>query len=248
MPGIRSGILADMKPFQVQIFQHVPFEGPAQMETGLEKAGGILSRTRWFLGEQPPPMDTCDFLLILGGPMSVNDEAGTSWLVEEKEAIRAALKTGIPMLGLCLGAQLIAEVLGGKITRNPEPEIGWFPVEGLPQTEEHVFSFPPEFIAFHWHGETFSLPPGVHHLARSKACENQAFQAGRNIIGLQFHLETTPEAAQALVTHARDEMVKAPFVQTERKILTPPAGTYPAAHRLLNELVSFLLSAGRSNS
>ena len=235
-----------MKPFQVQIFQHVPFEGPAHLETCLEKSGGQLSRTRWFLGEQPPPMDSCDFLLVLGGPMSVHDEAESSWLVEEKEAIRSALNAGIPMLGLCLGAQLIAEVLGGQVTRNKEPEIGWFPVEGVSRTDDETFAFPDEFLAFHWHGETFSLPPDARLLARSEACENQAFQSGRNVIGLQFHLETTPEAAEALVTHAAGDLVKAPFVQSKKDILSPPAGTYPAAHRLANELVSFLLAAGRS--
>jgi GMP synthase-like glutamine amidotransferase len=230
-------------PLRAQIFQHVPFEGPGQLGPWLEQAGAILSTTRWFAGDAPPDSQDADCLLILGGPMSVLDEATHPWLVEEKACIRRFIATGKPVLGICLGAQLIAHVLGAQVYPNPEPEIGWFPIEGIPQTDRAAFQFPPSAPAFHWHGETVDLPDGAQLLARSAACEHQAFQVGASILGLQFHLETTPESAQALVTHAGNDLIQAPFVQTKAELLGPPPGTYADLHRLMDRLMDYLLPA-----
>jgi GMP synthase-like glutamine amidotransferase len=231
-------------PLRAHWFQHVPFEGLGRLESRLLRAGCRLSCTRFFENPETPDPDAVDFLVAMGGPMSANDEALHPWLAAEKEFIRRFLAAGKPALGICLGAQLFANALGERVYPNPQKEIGWFPVEGLPPSDPSrdlsAFRFPAAFDAFHWHGETFDLPPGAIHLARSRACENQAFQIGR-AIGLQFHLETTPESARALIRHARAELVPGPFVQTEAELLAEPPARYEALHRLLDDLLAHLL-------
>lgn len=219
-------------------FQHVAFEGLGAIEPWLLARGFAVTHTAFFNGGSPPAPDEIDFLIIMGGPMSVNDEAVHPWLVEEKAFLRAFLNTGKPVLGICLGAQLIASVLGARVYRNAEPEIGWFPVEGLPVADG--FRFPEHFNAFHWHGETFDLPNGTLPLARTPACENQAFRLGKRVIGLQFHLETTPESAAALVEHCANELVDAPFVEEPDELRKGPADGYDPVHTLLGELLDAL--------
>ena len=228
-------------------FQHVPFEGLGAIEPWLLGRGFHITRTAFFDDETPPDPASDDFLILLGGPMSVNDPL--PWLSVEKAWLRRFLETGRPVLGICLGAQLIASALGAQIRRNPEPEIGWFPVEGLPVTDG--FGFPATFDAFHWHGETFDLPDGAIPLARTLVCENQAFRLGDRVIGLQFHLETTPESAAALIEHCGDELIDAPHVQTAETIRSTPASAFGQAHELLAQLLESLLPneyRGRSGS
>jgi len=143
------------------------------------------------------------------------------------------------MLGICLGAQLIANALGACVYRNAQKEIGWFSVMSTNHGEDH-FRFPKQFLAFHWHGETFNLPPGAVLLARSEACENQAFQIGRHIIGLQFHLETTPESLRALVDNCRSELVSGTYIQTERRLQQAQTTTYASINNIMSELLSYL--------
>jgi len=174
----------------------------------------------------------------MGGPMSANDERELSWLVSEKEFIRRCIQSGKSVLGICLGAQLIANAMGARVYRNRFKEIGWFPVEGMPSSDSSLFSFPPTFEAFHWHGETFSLPRGAIRIARSEGCANQAFQLGRSVIGLQFHLETTPETARQMVSHGQAELLPSKYVQSETVIL----GAAPEKYRAINDLMAQVLS------
>jgi GMP synthase-like glutamine amidotransferase len=226
---------------RAHVLQHVPFEGLGQLDPWLGHAGFQIQHTRFFESSALPDPAAVDFLVVLGGPMSVNDEAIHPWLADEKEFLRRFLATGKPLLGICLGAQLLANALGARVHANREKEIGWFPIEGLPPPEHsRACRFPARANVFHWHGETFDLPPGAIHLARSQACENQAFQIGA-AIGLQFHLETTPESARALIDHARSELVPATFVQTETEILAAPAVRYQSLHRLLDNLLAHLV-------
>ena len=225
---------------RVHVFQHVSFEGLGALESAFRRRNFDVATTRFFANDPLPTPADVDFLVAMGGPMSVNDEARLPWLAAEKEFIRRFLAAGKPALGICLGAQLFAAALGARVRPNPVKEIGWFPVEGLPTREPAAFRFPAAFDAFHWHGETFALPPGAMHLARSRACENQAFQSGR-AIGLQFHLETTPESARALIENARAELVPGPFVRTEAELLAEPPARYEASHRLLDALLAHLL-------
>ena len=206
---------------RVQVFQHVPFEGLGAIEPWLAAHGAEVAWTRFFERPQLPAADSYDWLVVLGGPMSVNDEATLPWLRDEKRAVSAAIGAGRTVLGICLGAQLIASACGAKVAPNREREIGWFPIERVAPQEAHPVAraLTASAEVFHWHGETFALPPGALHLARSAACDAQAFAIGRRVVGLQFHLETTPAAARSLIEHCPDDLRPGKYVQTADAML-----------------------------
>mgnify|MGYP002630554586 CR=1 FL=1 len=220
--------------------QHVPFEGLGSIGPWLETAGYQITTTKLYESTSLPNPDQLDLLIIMGGPMSVNDEDRFPWLRAEKQFIRHTIESGKAVLGICLGAQLIASALGESVYPNRRKEIGWFPVEGIPQRQESTFQFPPSVEVFHWHGDTFDLPDRAVLLARSEACENQAFQFGQAVIGLQFHLETTPESAQAIVTSCREELLPSKFVQPEAAILDQAPDKYQKINTLMSKVLVFL--------
>ncbi len=220
--------------------QHVPFEGLGSIGPWLRAGGHETSCTRLFEAALFPEVSEVDLLIIMGGPMSVHDEKQYPWLVPEKQFIRQAIEQGASVLGICLGAQLIANAMGARVYQNPEKEIGWFPVQGRPSMDGAVFRLPSSVTAFHWHGETFDLPPGAVHLAESEACKHQAFQLGASVVGLQFHLEATPDSARALVANCREELREARHVQSEAAILSAPQENYAVVNRLMAEGLSRL--------
>jgi len=232
-----------LKTTKVHVLQHVSFEGLGSIAEWLSARKSIVSYTRFFETPGLPAPDSIDMVIIMGGPMSVNDEDEYPWLVREKRFIRDAANLGIPMLGICLGAQLIASALGARVYKNPVKEIGWFPIRAVPAAAGNL-QLPRECVAFHWHGETFDLPEGAVHLAESDACDNQAFQLNRNIIGLQFHLETTLESASALLEHCRNELVPGPYIQSEAALQAVPASWYQSINAVMNGVLSYL--AGKS--
>jgi GMP synthase-like glutamine amidotransferase len=223
--------------------QHVPFEGPANLVSWVARKGHSLNRVEVWKNAPFPDLDVLDGLFILGGPMNVYEEDRHPWLAPEKRFIESAVRAGKPILGICLGAQLLSLVLGGAVTKNVLPEIGWFPVylTASGRETELFRDFPEEFMAFHWHGDRFSIPPGAVHSARSDACGEQAFVYGRRIVGLQFHLESTKESIGALVKHCGEEITCGPTIQD------PPAmeelSSYlPETHAILDRLLSRLAS------
>ena len=228
-------------PLAVQVLQHVPFEGLGSIGGWLEERGARIGWTRLFADDPLPRLDGLDLLIALGGPMSVNDEARLPWLASEKRVLREAIARGIPVLGVCLGAQLIASALGARVRRAGVPEIGWFPIEAVPGPDG-TFRFPATCTVFHWHGETFDLPEGAVRLARSGPCDNQAFQIARHVIGLQFHLEMTRDGAHALAAYGRDELVPGPYVHSEQDLRATPAAHYHAANALMDEVLGYLLA------
>lgn len=225
---------------RVHVLQHVPFEDLGSIRFWLEDRGAEISYTRFYAHETVPPPDGIDFLIALGGPMSVNDEAELPWLRPEKQAVRNAMARDIPILGVCLGAQLVASALGSRVYRNPVKEIGWFPIQAEP-AESWAFGFPAECTVFHWHGETFDLPKGAVRLAKSGPCRNQAFQLKHNVIGLQFHLETTPDSMLAILENGRGELVSGPYVQTEQELRAVPDSRFREVNGLMNDVLAYLL-------
>ncbi|MGH8657760.1 MAG: type 1 glutamine amidotransferase [Gammaproteobacteria bacterium] len=228
---------------RVHYLQHVPFERLGSIAPWLEAAGCEITNTRFFESAELPDPKMIDLLVVMGGPMSVNDEHEFPWLVPEKQFIRDAINSGKPVLGICLGAQLIASAMGASVYRNRVKEIGWFQIHGVSSNDSSIFSFPPAENVFHWHGETFDLPSGAIRLARSDGCENQAFQLGKSVIGLQFHLETTPESAQEIISNCRDELVPSKYRQTEEEILSAKRESYKSINQQMGNVLSFLLRA-----
>jgi GMP synthase-like glutamine amidotransferase len=227
----------------VHVLQHEPFEGLGSIEAWLSHREARVTYTRFFESTHLPAMDDIDFLIALGGPMSVNDEEQLPWLREEKHFVANAIASNKAVLGICLGAQLIASALGSRIYAGAEKEIGWFPVFPEPAVPG-TFAFPTIAEVFHWHGETFDLPAGAVHLASSEACRNQAFQIGPRVIGLQFHLETTPESAEAIISNCANELLPRRFIQTEPALRGVPAANYARINALMTKVLEYLVRDG----
>ena len=205
----------------VHWLQHVPFEGLGSMETYLTEQGHDLFCTRLWAGDELPPIDAFSTLIVMGGPMGIYDHDQYPWLVAEKRFLSRVVASGTPVLGICLGAQLLADVLGAEVTSNWEKEIGWFPVRAVEELPESLDSiFPAEMNVFHWHGDTFAIPDDSTCLFSSTACANQAFLYKEQVIGLQFHLETTCDSAATLIDNCRDELVHGSWIMPEQEILS----------------------------
>lgn len=236
---------------KAHILQHVPFEGPAHIGQWLAARGADIGYTRFWESPDLPDPARIDLLVVMGGPMSVNDEAEFPWLVAEKRFIADVVALGRPALGICLGAQLIASAHGARVSRNAEKEIGWFEITSAPGespadrtgTPVQRFDFPTRTTVLHWHGETFELPPGARLLASSAACRHQAFQLGERAIGLQFHLEMTPASLDAIIDNCRGELVPARWIQDEATIRAEAPAHFAATHALMDRLLDWLVRA-----
>lgn len=202
-------------------FQHVAFEDLADILDWARLHRHTVSGTRFYLNEPPPDLARLDALVVLGGPMNIYQEDKYPWLASEKRAIGEAIASGKPVLGICLGSQLIADALGARVVRNSQKEIGWFPVrfseaamnlplfQGLPQNP----------TVFHWHGDTYPLPEGALHLSESQACKNQGYLCGDKILALQFHLEYNRESVRRMIEHESADLTEGQFVQSAKEIL-----------------------------
>lgn len=221
---------------------HVPFEDAAHIGLWAVRHGYELTHTQLYAGQPLPPVETIDALAIMGGPMNVYQYRDHPWLVEEKRFIERAIEAGIPVVGVCLGAQLIADVLGAKVTQNHQIEIGWFEVELTDDgRKSDIFKgMPDRFTAFHWHGDRFDIPSGAMHLAGSQACTNQAFLYGNRILGLQFHLEYSAQSIGKMLVHCADELTEGPFIQAQRQI-TADLTNVESTQKLLFGLLDTLL-------
>lgn len=227
---------------RIHYLQHVPFEGPGTIGQWATAQGHRLTCTQLYANELLPPVDDIDWLVVLGGPMNIYQEHIYPWLKPEKACIRSAIDADKVVLGICLGAQLIADVLGGVVTRSPFPEIGWFPVELTQEAQQtdlgHVL--PSELIVFQWHGDMFSVPPGAVHLAQSSGCANQAFLYGTHVLGLQFHCESTPQSVALLVEHCGHEIGNGPYMQPATELLAAGQDTFLAMNAAMTRLLEWL--------
>ena len=226
---------------RLHYFQHVPFEGLGVIDVWARHNQHEISGTRFYAGDTPPNMDEIDYLVVMGGPMGVNDHEQYPWLPRAAGAIRAAVEADKPVLGICLGAQLIAYSLGARVYKNDQPEIGWFPVtetEAARNSNWHGF-LNGEMPVLHWHGDTFDLPDGAIHLARSVACENQAFVINERVVGLQFHLELGTQPLEHLLSACADELVEAPTIQSAEQ-MRRYAHCFDATNRAMHQLLDRL--------
>ena len=206
---------------KLHFLQHVPFEDLAHIQIWADSKNITVSKTALY-EKNPlfPSMDSFDMLVIMGGPMGVYDEDKYEWMADEKRFIDQAISNCKTVLGICLGAQMIASVAGARVFPNEHKEIGFFDVTrvGPDDNLSLLRSVPHKFGTFQWHGDTFDLPIGSIHLAKSDVCSNQAFQIGDRVLGLQFHLESTAQSIQKLIDNCGDELVKAPYIQTAEQI------------------------------
>lgn len=230
----------------IHCLQHAATEGPGYVATWAAARGHALHTTHWYRGDFSPDPASVDFLVIMGGGMNVYEHRNHPWLVLEKSLIAEVIARGRPVLGICLGAQLIADVLGGKVWQNPEIELGWFPIHTLDAARElELFAhFPPQFTALHWHGDTFSLPDGATLVAGSKGCPHQAFVANDNVVGLQFHIEVRPEDVRAFIEGESGPAPKGRYIQSFDQVLE---GDHfiPAVHEILTPLLDGMAETSR---
>ena len=185
---------------RIHFIQHVAFEAPGLILSWAQKNKYTYSTSILSDGDSLPKPTDFDLLVIMGGPMSANDDEEFIWLKAEKKLVADCLELKKPIVGICLGAQIIANVIGSKVYRAKEKEIGWWPIEAsseiaLSKLMPHL---PDELTVFHWHGETFDLPPGARLLASTKTCPNQAFEFNDHVLGLQFHMEVTPDEVNSM--------------------------------------------------
>lgn len=212
-------------PERVYVFQHVACEDLGTFAVPLAARNWRVDYVRLFAGE-PVPADAAAarMLIFLGGPMSVNDEAHYSYLVAEKALIRTALARQTPILGVCLGAQLVAAAAGARVYPAPQPEIGWAPITLTADGQQDALLGGLATLAavFHWHGETFDVPAGATGLAASAVVPNQAFRLGSHVYALQFHLEVDQSMiASWMAAYAHD--LGTPPAAAERRIMADTA-------------------------
>lgn len=216
--------------------QHVPFEGPAFIQTYSHDNSVSLEGTALYKGEPLPRPEDFDLLFIMGGPMGIGDTEIHPWMQEEKKFIELCIKKGKNIIGICLGAQMIADVLGAPVTRNKHKEIGWFPVRKLPAPKNKISPLLQDtFHALHWHGETFGIPAGALHLAESEACSNQAFLYEDRVLGLQFHLESTEYSVKDLLLNCADEIIEDSWIQKPKEILN--TAHMPDSNNLMKAII-----------
>ncbi|MEN1986818.1 type 1 glutamine amidotransferase [Paenibacillus hubeiensis] len=200
-------------------FRHFAFDDPSVIVSWSEHAGHELLLHDPAQDIPQEWLQTMDLLVVLGGPMSVYQENEHPWLIQEKAFVKRAIDMGKKVLGICLGAQMISEILGGTVTSNGDKkEIGWHRMQRTKERHPWLTHVPEQFMSFAWHGDTFTLPEGARHLMYSEACERQAFAYGNHVLGLQFHLESTPSCIEQMLSDWTHELTDLPFIQRETEI------------------------------
>lgn len=222
-----------MKP--VAICRYAPHEGPGYFATYLSDRSIPWRLVRLDEGEALPGAASLSGLAMMGGPMSVNDEL--PWIEPMLALVRQSLSDGLPVIGHCLGGQLLAKALGGRVTRNPVKEIGWSRVNVLDTPVSAEWGPAQRFTGFHWHGETFALPDPAVRIWSSEHCANQAFVVGDSI-GMQCHVEMTQELVSTWCETGAGEIEESvgPAVQSAQAMQRDMAAQVETLHRVADRV------------
>lgn len=210
-----------MKRLRIHYFEHVPWEGLGSIEEWTVSKGHSVTVTRFHECYGLPQLADIDWLIIMGGPMNVNDEEQYRWLPDEKNFIMRAIKAGKKVLGICLGSQLISSVLGARVYKNTEKEIGWFDIELSKDAIEGKFfrDMGTHPKVFHCHGDTFDLPENAVQLASSAITKNQAYSYKDHVLALQFHPEQTDDSLADMIRRGGIVSGEGRYIQSEKEIL-----------------------------
>ncbi|MGE6361366.1 type 1 glutamine amidotransferase [Psychrobacter glacincola] len=199
---------------RIHALYHVDFEELSHIKQWVDNRGHSITVTRFHKNEPLPAQDSFDWLVVMGGPMSIHDESDFQWLADEKSFIQQSINDGKTVIGVCLGAQLIADSLGAKVAPSGIKEVGWLPIQLTEQGLAHplLADLPKnEFTVFHWHGDGFECPKGAMPIATSHTWANQGFvyqtskhkELGTWVLGWQCHFEVTNKSMVDMVSHGQ---------------------------------------------
>lgn len=227
---------------RIHYIQHVPFEEIGYVKEWMTENNIEVSATKIWESATFPSLEDFDGLIVMGGPMGVYEEDLYEWLAAEKTFIKYAIGSGKKVLGICLGSQLIASVLGANVFPNGDKEIGWFDVSMKPGLDIWLGKdVEAAFTAFHWHDDTFNLPEGCVNHINSAACENQFFTYGENVAAIQFHPEATPRTVVSMVENCSDELNPGKFVQSSSEIQQKSTeNNFLTGHQFLSKVLNRL--------
>jgi GMP synthase-like glutamine amidotransferase len=230
---------------KIHILQHVPFETPGILQTFPDN-DFTSTVTHIYKGDTLPDPESYDLLVILGGPMNVDEHNLYPWLETEKEYIRRVVNAQGKILGICLGAQLIASALGAKVTKNNHKEIGWFPIRKTVSGSKCSLlkDIPDSCLAFHWHGDTFDIPQNANLEVSSDACKNQLFTFNHRVIGMQFHFEATEESIDAIIDNCKSELMPGMYIQDADTIKKYAKEYCEHSHKYLRAIIRNLVKSG----
>ena len=225
----------------IHCLMHVPYEGPGVITDWALKRDHSMDYTRLYEQESLPDISGIHMLVIMGGPMNVFDNHIHTWMEEEIAWVSAFIQTGKPVIGICLGAQIIAAALGADVYPGDQKEIGWHNLQFLPAVGEYMIwkEHPGTLKVFQWHGDTFDIPEGATRIASSPAFPNQGFIFGKQVIALQFHLEVTRKAVEDLTDNCRNEIRPGTYIQEEQDILSDTSH-FSFSQDLLFQLLDYL--------
>ena len=232
---------------KIHCIQHETFEKLYCIEDWIKEKGFVLTTTQMFAPDHKfPRLGDFDWLIIMGGRMNVDSEKNYPWIKAEKKFIGKALDKGKVVLGICLGAQLIAHHLGARVYKQANEEIGFYPISRPKEAADNEFSkiFPVGLMAFHWHKRTFDMPYGANHLAYSEGTNYQAFEFEKRVFGLQFHIELNKEAILEMYKNlwenylSDSDLEEEPYIQQEKE-----AGIHFDSIKENNETMIKLLDA-----